>query len=57
MNKEKMFEIEMAKTFGQEFVDKIKALPDETPAITRGSLADRNRAYYIQFYITWGYMS
>ena len=29
-NKEKMFEIEMAKVYGQEFVDKIKMLPDET---------------------------
>jgi len=30
VNKEKMFEIEMAKLYGQEFVDKIKKLPDET---------------------------
>jgi hypothetical protein len=30
VNKEKMFEIEMAKVYGQEFVDKIKTLPDET---------------------------
>ncbi len=30
MNKEKMFEIEIAKAFGQELVDKIKKLPDET---------------------------
>jgi hypothetical protein len=30
INKEKMFEIVMAKEFGQEFVDKIKLLPDET---------------------------
>lgn len=27
--KEKMFEIEIAKEFGQELVDKIKGLPDE----------------------------
>ncbi len=52
MNKEKIFEIEMAKEFGQEFVDKIKSLPDENQVITQ-----RNRAYYIQFYVTWGYMS
>jgi hypothetical protein len=30
MNKEKRFEIEIAKEFGQELVDKIKELPDET---------------------------
>ncbi len=30
MNKEKTFEIEIAKEFGQELVDKIKKLPDET---------------------------
>ncbi|VVB97164.1 Uncharacterised protein [uncultured archaeon] len=30
MNKEKMFEIEIAKEFSQELVDKIKKLPDET---------------------------
>ena len=30
MNKEKIFEIEIAKLYGQEFVDKIKMLPDET---------------------------
>jgi hypothetical protein len=30
MNKEKMYEIAIAKEFGQEFVDKIKLLPDET---------------------------
>lgn len=30
MNKEKMFEIEIAKMYGQELVDKIKTLPDET---------------------------
>ncbi len=30
MNKEKMFEIEIAKVYGQELVDKIKRLPDET---------------------------
>jgi hypothetical protein len=27
---EKMYEIAMAKEFGQEFVDKVKLLPDET---------------------------
>jgi len=30
MNKEKIFEIEIAKLYGQELVDKIKMLPDET---------------------------
>lgn len=30
MTKEKMYEIAMAKEFGQEFVDKIKLLPDKT---------------------------
>jgi hypothetical protein len=30
VNKEKMFEIEIAKMYGQELVDKIKMLPDET---------------------------
>jgi hypothetical protein len=30
MNKEKKFEIEIAKEYGQELVDKIKLLPDET---------------------------
>ncbi len=30
MNKEKKFEIEIAKEYGQEIVDKIKLLPDET---------------------------
>ncbi len=30
MNKEKTFEMEIAKEFGQELVDKIKKLPDET---------------------------
>jgi len=40
MNKEKMFEIEIAKVYGQELVDKIKTLPDETtyddiPSITQ----------------------
>ncbi|VVB92313.1 Uncharacterised protein [uncultured archaeon] len=54
MNKEKMFEIEMAKEFGQEFVDKIKALPDETHVITQGRLTDRKRTVYIQFYVAWG---
>lgn len=29
LNKEKMFEIEIAKMYGQELVDKIKKLPDE----------------------------
>jgi hypothetical protein len=44
MNKDKMFEIEIAKVFGQELVDKIKTLPDETsqddiltPFITQNS--------------------
>ena len=30
VNKEKIFEIEIAKMYGQELVDKIKTLPDET---------------------------
>ena len=30
MNKEKMFETEIAKLYGQELVDKIKMLPEET---------------------------
>jgi hypothetical protein len=30
MNKEKMFEIAVAKEYGQELVDRIKLLPDET---------------------------
>jgi len=30
MNKDKKFEIEIAKEYGQEIVDKIKLLPDET---------------------------
>ena len=30
MNKEKMFEIVIAKEYGQELIDKIKLLPDET---------------------------
>ncbi|VVB85564.1 Uncharacterised protein [uncultured archaeon] len=30
MKKERIFEIEIAKEFGQELVDKIKKLPDET---------------------------
>ncbi len=29
MNEEKMFEIEIAKKFGQKLVDEIKKLPDE----------------------------
>ena len=54
MNKEKMFEIEMAKEFGQEFVYKIKVLPDETHLITQGILTDRNSTVYIQFHVAWG---
>jgi hypothetical protein len=30
VDKEKMFEIEIAKVYGQELVDKIKTLPNET---------------------------
>ncbi len=30
VNKEKLYEIEIAKAFGQKLVDKIKKLPDET---------------------------
>ena len=30
VNKEKIFEIEIAKLYGQQLVDKIKTLPDET---------------------------
>ena len=30
MDKEKMFEIEIAKVYGQELVDKIRTLPQET---------------------------
>ncbi len=41
MNKEKIFEIEIAKEYGQELVDKIKRLPDETPGIIQGIYTDK----------------
>ncbi len=50
MGKEKIFEIEIAREYGQELVDKIKELPDETPTITEGKLTDWNRTGYIQFH-------
>jgi hypothetical protein len=38
MNKEKRFEIEIAKEFGQDLVDKIKKLPDETHLYEQNSM-------------------
>ncbi len=38
MNIEKRFEIEIAKEFGQELVDKIKKLPDEKPSLENSNI-------------------
>lgn len=55
INKEKIFEIEIAKEYGQELVDKIKALPDETHIIiARGRLTDRNRTVCVQLHAALG---
>lgn len=48
LNKEKMFEIEIAKEYGQELVDKIKLLPDETHRTVWGH--EGNRTVYIQLH-------
>ncbi len=42
MNKEKMFEIEIAKAFGQELVDKLKRIPEETSNMSIRSFPELN---------------
>ncbi len=51
MNKEKTFEIEIAKAFGQELVDKIKKLPDETDLYEQ----EGTRNHIMSSYLTSNY--